>query len=467
MSIRRLLAPLAALALLLGSTQAALAQSGLPDFTELVKRNAPAVVNVNTEQDGSASVQSAPQMPDLPPDSPLNEFFKRFLQNMPQQPRAVRSLGSGTIIGADGYILTNAHVVKDADQITVRFSDQREMPAKLVGMDERSDIALLKVDATGLPTVQIGDSDKLQVGEWVVAIGSPFGLEHTATAGIVSALGRNLPSDNYVPFIQTDAAVNPGNSGGPLFDTEGNLVGINSQIFSKSGGYMGLSFAIPINIAMKVANQLKTTGHVERGWLGVVIQGVTQDLAETFGLDRPRGALVSQVTPDSPASKAGLKPGDIILAFNGQPVDHSGQLPPMVGDVAPGQSVDLTVQRSGKPVQLKVTIEALTDDQAATADGGTDHAALKMTVKDLTADQRNQIDEPTRGVLVTDVGAGPAANAGIRPGDVILAVGGTDVTSAAQFAELAKDLPAGKPVPLLVHRGDTNLFFALQMPKDK
>lgn len=462
---KALLAAVTALALLLGVAQQSMAQAtALPDFKNLVKDNSATVVNVSTEQSGEMVAGLPPGMPDLPEGSPLNDFFRRFFENRPDQPQRVRSLGSGTVISSDGYILTNAHVVKDADRITVRFNDHREKPATLVGMDERSDVALLKVDAKDLPVAHLGDSDTLEVGEWVLAIGSPFGLEHTATAGIVSALGRNLPSDTYVPFIQTDVAVNPGNSGGPLFNTDGEVVGINSQIYSKTGGYMGLSFAIPINVAMKVVEQLKTTGHVERGWLGVMIQGVNQDLAESFGLERPRGALVAQVTPGSPAAKAGLEPGDVILGFAGEAIEQSSQLPPLVGDTRPGTEVGLRVLRGGKEREIKVTIEALTEETSAMAapDGG--KAVLKMAVRNLTREQRDAIKEGGRGVLVTGVEPGPAAEAGIRPGDVILNLDGKDVTDVGQLSELIKELPHGKGLPLLIRRGDSNIFIALRLP---
>ncbi|MDD3448751.1 MAG: DegQ family serine endoprotease [Gammaproteobacteria bacterium] len=460
-----LLGAVTALALLLGVAQQSMAQAAaLPDFKNLVKDNAATVVNVSTEQSGEMVAGLPPGMPDLPEGSPLNDFFRRFFENRPEQAQRVRSLGSGTVISSDGYILTNAHVVKDADRITVRFNDHREKPATLVGMDERSDVALLKVDAKDLPTAHLGDSDSLEVGEWVLAIGSPFGLEHTATAGIVSALGRNLPSDTYVPFIQTDVAVNPGNSGGPLFDTQGDVVGINSQIYSKTGGYMGLSFAIPINVAMKVVEQLKTTGHVERGWLGVMIQGVNQDLAESFGLDRPRGALVAQVTPESPAAKAGLEAGDVILGFAGEAIEQSSQLPPLVGDTRPGTEVGMRVLRGGKEREIKVTIEALTEESSALAAPHGGAAVLKMAVRNLTREQRDELKEGGRGVLVTGVEPGPAAEAGIRPGDVILSLDGKDVTGVDKLAGLVKELPRGKGLPLLIRRGDGNVFLALRLP---
>jgi serine protease Do len=453
------------------------AAANLPDFISLVKQAEPAVVNIRADGEGTTSPELANPhgnphgLPDLPEDSPLNEFFKRFFQQrpdlMPQQEEPTHSLGSGFIISPDGYVLTAAHVVKDADAVTVRLAEREERPAKVVGLDETSDVALLKIDGQGLPTLQIGDSDKLQVGEWVLAIGSPFGLEHTATQGIVSALGRALPSDTYVPFIQTDVAVNPGNSGGPLFNNEGQVVGINSQIFSKTGGYMGLSFAIPINVAMNVAEQLKTKGHVERGWLGVLIQGVNQDLADSFGLDRPRGALVAQVMPDSPALKAGLRTGDIITGFDGKSVEESAKLPPLVGNTPVGKSVPITVLRGGKTLELQVTIQQLVPEAQAKAGTKGSTRQLNMAVVDLSAEQRGQLGLDDRGVLVKEVAPGPAASAGVRADDVILMLNHVDVKSASQFSQLVKKLPPGKPVPLLVQRGDGRMFLALTLPDRK
>ncbi len=460
---------MALLLLMLAQMQAASAGS-LPDFTALVKQASPAVVNVTTRQEKTAGSAVIPPelFPELPEDSPFNEFFKRFFEQqrpkaVPKQP--VRGLGSGFIISPDGHILTNAHVVKDAEQITVRLSDNRELPAQLIGLDERTDVALIKVDAQGLPTVRIGDSDKLEVGEWVLAIGSPFGFEHTATQGIVSALGRNLPSETYVPFIQTDVAVNPGNSGGPLFNTRGEVVGINSQIFSKSGGYMGLSFAIPINVAMKIAEQLKTQGYVSRGWLGVVIQPVTQELASSFGLDRSTGALIAQVTPDSPADRAGLKVGDIILRYNGREVTDSGTLPPMVGATPIGEVVPVEILRAGKTRTLRVKIGVLKERHAAAAGGAAAPKALNMTVADLTQEQREELGLGERGVLVKEVNAGPAAKAGIRPGDIILSIGDEPVKDAAGLTKKLDRLEPGKPVPVLIQRDKNPLFLALVIPK--
>ena len=437
--------------------------SGLPNFASLVRHNSAAVVNISTtrELDSSAQPEQNLPFPDVPENSPFNEFFKRFFQappgNMPRAP--IRSLGSGFIISSDGYVLTNAHVVKDADNIVVRLDDHRERPAKLVGLDDRTDVALLKIDVDNLPTVTIGDSDKLEVGQWVLAIGSPFGLEQTATQGIVSAVGRSLPSDTYVPFIQTDVAVNPGNSGGPLFDTAGEVVGINSQIYSSTGGYMGLSFAIPINVAMQVVEQLKSQGYVTHGWLGVTIQPVSQDLAEAFNLDRPRGTVVADVMKDSPAEKAGLKTGDIILSYDGKEIENSSDLPPLVGSTAVGTKVKMELLRDGKKKQLVATIEALPDKLARAPSAPEKTTALNITVADLTDQQRHELGD--RGVLVQQVGPGAAAKAGVRPGDILLRLGNQDITNVAQLAELVNSLPQDKPIPLLVQRNNSALFLAI------
>ncbi len=345
--------PLALTALLCCALAPGMAMSReLPDFTALVRENGPVVVNISTKQ----SAHSAPtthdfSVPDLPEDSPLQDFFRHFFGDdgeMPDDALQSRSLGSGFIVSADGYVLTNSHVVDGADEIVVRTSDRREFVATLVGTDKRSDMALLKVEGEGLPVARIGSSKDLQVGEWVLAIGSPFGFEASATAGIVSAKGRSLPTENYVPFIQTDVAINPGNSGGPLFNLNGEVVGVNSQIYSRTGGFMGLSFAIPIDVAMDVVNQLKTKGKVSRGWLGVLIQDVTRELAETFGMKQPRGALVAQVLPNSPAAAADLRPGDVILSFNGREVPTSSALPPLVGMTAVGETADPSGVAAGR-----------------------------------------------------------------------------------------------------------------------
>ena len=463
----RLSMPFALAMALVASQALSVAQAReLPDFTALVRDNSPAVVNISTTQNITSDQSSASPFPNMPDDSPFNQFFKRFFnnpQNVPHEEK-VQSLGSGFIISSDGYILTNNHVVKNADRIVVQLSDRRELRAKLIGADERTDVALLKVDAKDLPTVKIGDSSKLQVGQWVLAIGSPFGLQYSATQGIVSALGRSLPSDTYVPFIQTDAAVNPGNSGGPLFDTDGEVIGINSQIYSNTGGFMGLSFAIPINVAMNVAKQLKAQGYVTRGWLGVYIQPVSQDLAESFGLKRPIGALVAKVFPRSPASKAGLKAGDVILSFDGKEVEESDHLPPLVAATPIGKTVDIVVQRNGERKTLRATIEKLTDQDKSVPESKREVPNLNITVADLSEQQRAKLKLDDRGVLVKGVDEGPAADAGIRPGDILLMLNQKDVHNTEELVRIAKDLPHDKNVAVLVQRNDQTIFLALKVP---
>ncbi|MBS1202979.1 MAG: serine peptidase [Chromatiaceae bacterium] len=366
-------------------------------------------------------------------------------------------------------MLTNSHVVEGADEIIVRTSDRREFVATLVGTDKRSDIALLKVDAEGLPTAHIGSAKGLQVGEWVLAIGSPFGFEHSATAGIVSAMGRSLPSENYIPFIQTDVAINPGNSGGPLFNLDGEVVGVNSQIYSRTGGFMGLSFAIPIDVAMDVVEQLKTKGRVSRGWLGVLIQDVTRELAPTFGLKRPEGALVAQVLPDSPAAAAGVLPGDVILSYSGKELNASSALPPLVGATPVGEKAQLEVMRKGQRVSLEVTIAELPDEEQLA--GGPDEAAplktnrLGLVVGNLTSDQRQQLGIEQNGVLVEEVAEGPAARAGITAGDVILMLDNQDVADLDGFNRILEAIDPGRSVAVLIQRGDGRMFYAIRIPK--
>jgi serine protease Do len=443
----------------------------LPNFRQLVEQNSSSVVNVVVSKQITMNDQSGTQqMPEFPPGSPLGEMFKHFNRGGPQMPMPpdgqLHAQGSGFIISPDGYVLTNAHVAKEADKIVVRLHDHEEFPATVVGMDELTDVALLKIDGHNLPIAKLGDSDNLHVGDWVLAIGSPFGLDYTATQGIVSALGRSLPDETYIPFIQTDVAVNPGNSGGPLYNTDGEVIGINSQIFSNSGGYMGLSFAVPINVARQVADQLKVAGHVDHGWLGVGIQTVSSDLAKSFGLDQPRGALVSQVQPNSPAAQGGLQTGDIILSFNGKAVSDSNQLPLLVNATPVGHQVAIEVLRAGKTQTLQATIVPRAEQpQLASAGyngGGHQDNALKLAVTDLNSEQRQSLGE--RGVLVAGMDQGPATEAGIQPGDVILNVDHQDITSTVQFSELLKTLPKGKPLPVLVQREDNAIFLALTIP---
>lgn len=444
----------------------------LPNFTRLVKINSPAIVNISTTQEintadsaGKSGDNNATPAPHLPNENPFNQFFKHFFGNRPHfsGKEKIQSLGSGFIISSDGYILTNNHVVKNADKIMVQLSNHREFHAKLIGSDERTDVALLKINANGLPTVKIGDSAKLQVGQWVLAIGSPFGLQYTATQGIVSALGRSLPDDTYVPFIQTDAAINPGNSGGPLFNLQGQVIGINSQIYSNTGGYMGLSFAIPINVAMNVAKQIKAHGYVVRGWLGVYIQPVTPNLAESFGMKRAIGALVSKVISGSPAAKAGVKSGDIILMFDGKNVDEADHLPPMVAATPIGKTVSVIVRRDGKKLELRVTIKRLQGQKFHNANNPSNIARLKMRVIDLSKTLREKLKLGNRGVLVKEIESGPAANAGIRPGDIILSMNYHDISNTNVLRSVVRKLPRNKAVPVLIQRGNGTLFLALKI----
>ncbi|WP_165856975.1 DegQ family serine endoprotease [Marinobacter sp. JSM 1782161] len=465
-SLRVWFAPILAFLML----AAASAHAELPDFTDLVKENSSAVVNISTTQEpqprGSSGFDDR-QLDQMP------EFFRRFFEgpNGPggqqgQQP--LQSMGSGFIVSKDGYILTNNHVVEGADEIVVRLSDRRELNARVVGTDPRSDLAVLKIKAEDLPVVKMGHSSDLEQGEWVFAIGSPFGFDYTVTAGIVSAIGRSLPSENYVPFIQTDVAINPGNSGGPLFNLDGEVVGINSQIYTRSGGFMGVSFSIPIDVAMNVFQQIRDQGFVTRGWLGVLIQEVNRDLAESFGLNRPRGALVAEVLPDSPAEKAGLQPGDIILEYNGESVNLSSDLPPMVGRTKIDETADLTVLRNGDEVSLDVTIGQLPEDRQASSSDAPEPSVgggpLGLSVADLTSEQRQQLDIQD-GVLVRNVGSGPALDAGIRPNDVIRKLNNETISSADDFRRIAADLPKGKAIPVLVMRDGQSTFLVVKTEK--
>jgi len=433
----------------------------VPDFEQLVKDQGSAVVKI------SVTGKTQTSMPEFQGQQ-MPEQLRRYFENLPQQPesRPSAGFGSGFVISADGYIVTNAHVVDNATEITVALPDRREYSAELIGSDERSDIALLKVNATDLPTLTLGDSSSVNVGQWVLAIGSPFGFEYTATQGIVSALSRSLPEENYVPFIQTDVAVNPGNSGGPLFDTDGNVIGVNSQIFSRSGGYMGLSFAIPVNVVKSVVAQLQDTGYVSRGWLGVLIQNVDRSLAESFGLDRPAGALVSKVTDNSPAGSAGVEQGDIILSFNGTAIERSSHLPPLVGLIPVGDSVEMEVLRKGKRIVLPVTIAELDDGKAkpvkTSLNVDENESRLGLVVSELTDEQKGEFG--VSGVIVEEVDPnGVAAAAGIRPGDLLVSFNQTDISSVKQLSELVKDAPAGKALSVLVQRNDSPLFSALTL----
>jgi serine protease Do len=447
----------------------------LPNFVELVKETSSAVVNISTTQKVQSGMPELPEgfeMPEFPEGSPFGELFKYFFEqeeNGDPGYHDAKSLGSGFIISKDGYVMTNYHVVKDGDEIIVRLSDHRELKAEVIGVDPRSDVALLKVDATGLPVARIGESSDLEVGEWVLAIGSPFGFDHSATAGIVSAKGRSLPRENYVPFIQTDVAINPGNSGGPLFNQAGEVVGVNSQIYSRTGGYMGLSFAIPIEVAMDVADQLKTSGKVSRGWLGVLIQDVTLDLAESFGMKRPRGALVAKVLPDSPALAAGINVGDVIVDFNGQDVMNSSSLPPIVGSSTVGVKLPVVVIRNGREKTLHVKLGELPDDEvvAETSIKSENKATNRLGISALDlSDKKKEELGIEAGIQVGHLVTGAASQAGVRKGDIILAIDGKTVTDLEQFEKIVEGLTAGKSVALLVQRDGSPTFLAIKVPAE-
>jgi len=436
----------------------------LPDFTELVENQGSTVVNISTMQ--STRNPLIPQIPNLQEDDPFYEFFRRFTPQPGPREFQSQSLGSGFIISADGYILTNAHVVDAAEEITVKLNDKREFKAKVMGADRRTDVALIKIEASGLAAVRFGDPTKLKVGEWVVAIGSPFGFENTVTAGIVSAKGRSLPQENFVPFIQTDVAVNPGNSGGPLFNLRGEVVGINSQIYSRTGGFMGLSFAIPIDVANNIAQQLRTAGRVTRGRIGVVIQPVTKELADGFGLSRPQGALVNSVEKGGPADKSGIEPGDVILKFDGKAVNASEDLPRIVGGTRPGGRVTVHIWRNKAGRDLQLVVAELQDDRASRQSrrGGKPPAQASqfgMGLADLAEAQRKEL-KVEGGVLVESV-QGAAARAGIRRGDVILAVNNQDVKSVEQFREQMSQFEKGRIVAILIRRGSNSLYIPFRI----
>ena len=442
----------------------------LPDFTDLVEKQGPTVVNISTTQTVRSPL-GVPQVPQLQEDDPFYEFFRRFIPNPGPREFQSNSLGSGFIITTDGYILTNAHVVEAADEITVKLTDKREFKAKVIGRDKNTDIALIKIDASGLPAVRFGDPGKLKVGEWVIAIGSPFGFDNSVTAGIVSAKGRSLAQENFVPFIQTDVAVNPGNSGGPLFNMRGEVVGINSQIYSRTGGYMGLSFAVPIDVANEIATQLKTTGKVTRGRIGVVIQPVTKELAESFGLPKPAGALVASVEKGSPADKAGIEAGDVILKFDGKTVNSSEDLPRLVGSTKPGAKAVVQLMRSKATREVSLVVGEMQDvaptaqrPQPRRAPGGKPAEPVSrfgMTLSEPTAEQRNQL-KITGGILVEDA-QGVAARAGIRRGDIILAVNNQDVKTLEQFSQMMEKFEKGRVVALLVRRGANALYIPFRI----
>ncbi|MDW5375742.1 DegQ family serine endoprotease [Halomonas sp. HP20-15] len=453
--------------------QAQAAQSkDLPDFTQLVKQAAPGVVNISTTRE--VQRRSMGPWSGGQGQQEIPEIFRHFFgDQIPFGPpggnggsEERHSLGSGFVISEDGYILTNAHVVDGADEIVVRLNDRRELKAELVGADKKTDVALLKVDADNLPTLNIGNSEQLQVGEWVAAIGSPFGFDHSVTAGIVSAIDRTLPTDAYVPFIQTDVAINPGNSGGPLFNLDGEVVGINSQIFTRSGGFMGLSFAIPISVAMDVADQLRESGHVSRGWLGVVIQPVSRDLAESFGLDGPRGALIADVAEDAPAAKAGLQAGDIIVAVDGQKIDQSSTLPRLIGKVAPGEKIELELLRNGKQLTKTVTVGDWPEEQQALAGSAQDddpQSRLGVAVSALESSELERLGIDS-GVRIVDIDpSGAAAAAGFKPGDVIVSLDQKPIESPQQLADVVGQIAKDRVVPVRLMRDGRSLFVALRL----
>jgi len=436
----------------------------LPDFTELVEKQGAAVVNISTTQ----IIRNQNGLPNVLEGDSFYEFFRRFAPQMPREQES-QSLGSGFIISADGYIMTNAHVVDKAEKITVRLTDKREFLAKVIGADKRTDVALLKIEATGLPKVAVGDPNKLKVGEWVVAIGSPFGFDSSVTQGIVSAKGRSLQQDNFVPFIQTDVAINPGNSGGPLFNMDGEVVGINSQIYTRSGGSMGLSFAIPIDVATQVTDQLRSTGKVTRGRIGVTIQELTRELADSFGLSKPSGALISSVEKNGPADKAGVEVSDVILKFDGKQVNRSSDLPRLVAATKPGKKVAIELWRKGEIKQVTVEIAEIPDDgklargtEKQADDVAEMVARLGIAVIELSKEQLQAL-QINGGLLIEDVKGQAAKAAGLQHGDVLLAIGNVPLRSLKQFNEIIKQVARGRNVALLVRRGDTASYVAIKL----
>ncbi len=439
----------------------------LPDFTDLVEKQGAAVVNVSTTQI-IRSPQTFQGIPNLPENDPFYEFFRRFAPQMPREQES-QSLGSGFIISADGYILTNAHVVDRADKITVRLTDKREFKARVIGADKRTDVALLKIDATGLPKVTLGKPELIKVGEWVLAIGSPFGFDSSVTAGIVSAKGRSLPQENFVPFIQTDVAINPGNSGGPLFNMKGEVIGINSQIYSRSGGYMGLSFSIPIDVAMDVVEQLRSSGKVTRGRIGVSIQEVTRELADSFGLTKAAGALISSVEKAGPADKAGVKASDVILKFDGKPIVSSVDLPRIVAATKPGNKVAVQLWRKGSTLDVSLVvgeIQETTEKQRAQAGKESEELSqsvsrLGLAVVELNDQQKTEL-QVEGGLLVEEV-KGAAARSELQRGDVILAIGNIEIRTVEQFNEVLKKVPQGRNIALLVRRNEGTVYVPIRL----
>jgi serine protease Do len=453
----------------------------LPDFTELAEKHGAEVVNISVTQSVRSGMGMMP-FSGMPDDEQMQEFFKRFGipgfpgQGVPGQNGGAipeyksQSLGSGFILSSDGYILTNAHVVSEADEVIVKLSDKREFKAKIIGADKRTDVALVKIDATGLPKVMVGDPSKLKVGEWVAAIGSPFGLENTMTAGIVSAKGRALPQENFVPFIQTDVAINPGNSGGPLFNLSGEVVGINSQIYSRSGGSMGLSFAIPIDVAIDISNQLKSTGRITRGWLGIAIQEVTKELAESFGMKNTNGALVAGVEKNGPADKGDLEAGDVITKFDGKPIMTSADLPRVVGATKPGKIAAVEVLRKGSLKMLNIGVGEMPSDVAEVAQNGKPAAKpevnrIGLILKELSSSQKKKINGKN-GLLVMEA-QGAVAQAGVRRGDIVLGLNNTEAQNLEQFNKQLAGYASGKIIALLVLRAENTLYVPVKIPSVK
>ena len=442
------------------------AEISLPDFSELAEHVAPTVVNISVINKAQKRQIKKPE--EFPDNIPWDDFIEKFMppDEMPSLPNK-NSVGSGFIISPDGEIISNYHVVKDAEQIIVKLNDRREMRAEVIGFDEPSDVVLLKIDAENLPTVTMGSSESLKVGQWVLAIGAPFGFDYTVTAGIVSAKGRSLPDSNYVPFLQTDVAINPGNSGGPLFNLDGEVVGINSQIYSRTGSYSGLSFTVPIDLALDIVRQLKDTGKVVRGWLGIYIQEITGDLSESFNLDRPIGALVSQVIKDSPAEKAGIEVGDIVLRFNGVEISSSSMLPPIVGSVSAGEKATVEVLRDDQRIDIEVTIEQLPMDKAIAmgVEAASEYSEiLGMTLAELDPEQREKPSLKEGGLIVMNIEDGDAKKAGVQKDDILIMLNSQRFETVDQFEEIVDELSSDRFVALLVIRNSENpLFIALKL----
>jgi len=451
--------------------------SNLPDFTELAKESSRAVVNISTTKKVENVKPDNRRWKNNPHgfeqfEGPFGELFKKFFEEegrMPRQPNPAQSLGSGFIVSPDGFVITNHHVIAQADEVIVRLQNRKEYVAKIVGSDSRSDIALLKIESNEtFPTLKFAKPDALKVGEWVLAIGSPFGFDYSVTAGIVSAMGRNLPRDNYVPFIQTDVAINPGNSGGPLFNLSGEVVGVNSQIYSRTGGFMGLSFAIPINVVLDVYGQLKDKGSVTRGWLGILIQEVSQEIAESFGMKQPTGALISNTIDDGPGDKGGLKVGDIITKFNGETIERSSDLPPLVGATKVGDKVPVEIVRKGKSKTIRISIGELpeNDSQAKIFSEKSDFGYVKkigIRVKELTEEQKKRSGIASGGVMIDSVETGSGLNAGLRKGDIILQIDNEEVASADQVVSFFRDIGGARKIPILIKRQNGQLFIVLDI----